>query len=102
MKDGAEPMSSGATEILHQLQGIKRWLTVAAAAPGRVNLHDLQRHGGMLDKIDATRQAHGGVFGGDLKAGDIPAGQAVLSSLLAGSYKLLEQLKAIVPDKKEA
>ena len=102
MKDGAQPMSSGATDILHQLQGIKKWLVEAAKAPGRVTLPDLQRHGGMLDKVDANRQAHGGIFGGDLATGDIPAGQAVLSSLLASSYKLLSELKAIVPEKKEA
>jgi hypothetical protein len=101
MKDGAQPMSSGATDILHQLQGIKKWLVEAAKGPGRVTLHDLQRHGGMLDAVDATRQAHGGIFGGDLATGDIPAGQAVLSSLLASSYKLLAELKAAVAEEEE-
>lgn len=89
----AQPLSSSATEILHQLQGIKRFLEAALQSRGTVSLDEVQRHGGMLDKIDADRLAHGGVFGGDLKQGAIPPGQAVLSSLLANNYQLLDRLK---------
>ena len=93
LKDSAQPMSSSAQDILYQLQGIKRFLEDAVKSQGSVSLDELQRHGGMLDKIDADRLAHGGIFAGDLKEGVIPRGQAVLSSLLAHNYQLLDRLK---------
>ena len=39
-----------------------------------------------LDEIDSARLKNNGVFGGDIKTGDIPVGQAACSELLYECY----------------
>ena len=50
----------------------------------------------MLDKLDSSVQAHGGVFGqGDAAAalqGNVPAGQAACSEVLASAYAVAQAL----------
>ena len=112
----ASAMPASTQELLRQLTGVRAFLEKAIDAKDvtyevrRLNaqavvhaaptdslrvapLQDIQRHGGMLDAIDNERQAHGGIFVGDLKEGRIPPGQAVLSGLLARCYDLLDQAK---------
>lgn len=40
-----------------------------------------------VDALDYERQQHGGVFGGDLEAGQVPAGQTVCASLMSDCYR---------------
>lgn len=51
-----------------------------------------------LDEIDSVRLANNGVFGGNVKEGYIPAGQAACSEVLYQCYELVSELEPSASD----
>lgn len=106
LEETAAPLSEPMREVVAKLTGLKNALQDqlgdlqlgGAVTPDKAaaGLAVLKRHQGQLDKIDAERLKHGGVFGGDVAAGAVPCGQALAASLLAEAYALVEEIQAIV------
>ena len=90
LTDSAQLMSAAVRAIFSQLTDEHMWAT--AAQTKDVSQDELKRHQDVLRHIDAERLAHGGIFAGDASTG-IPAGQAVLSELLAECFELLRDIQ---------
>lgn len=82
------------TELVKQLEGIKKALTKHAADKdaGDTCAAEIKKLQGQLNAIDSKRLAHHGVFCGDVATDNVPAGQAHASSLLAECYALVESI----------
>eukprot|EP00884_Botryococcus_braunii_P022291 jgi/Botrbrau1/8746/Bobra.0090s0020.1 len=76
-------------EVLSNLAGIKAAM-IRLKEQGPHTAEDVAHYQGMLDAIDNRRKD--GIFCGDLASGEIPAGQAQASALLARCYELVQDL----------
>lgn len=86
LTDSAAPMSAPMLSLRERLEALKARLAAAMEQGLAADAPEVQAAQRELDGIDSARLAHGGVFAGDAAKGVVPAGQALLSSLLNNCY----------------